>query len=101
EDVVPQLEGLAEILQSERMLLHRRLAVEVRDATGREHAVVVVEARRVRERQLLGIEIDLHDFALSEADVRSAPEHLAERRRDLRRVQQAARDLIQEWREEV
>ena len=50
---------------------------------------------------MLRVEVDVHDLALAEPEVRSAAEHFSERRRDLRWIQQAARDLIEEWREEV
>ena len=46
-------------------------------------------------------EVDVDDLALAVANVRRAAEHLAQRRRDLRRGQQAARDLVQQRREQV
>ena len=46
-------------------------------------------------------EVDVDHVALPVPDVGRVAEHLAHRRRDLRRVQQAARDLVQQRREQV
>ena len=43
----------------------------------------------------------LGDVALAVANVARVAEHLAQRRRDLGRVQQAARDLVEQRREQV
>ena len=79
----------------------RVVAVVVRLAPRREHELVVIERRAVGETELLLREVDVDDVALPVVHVLGVAEDLAYRRGDLRRVQQAARDLVQQRREEV
>ncbi len=101
EHVVAELQRLAEILQSERVLRDRIVAVVVGRAAGREHELVVRQGRAVGEPHLLFGEVDVDHVALAVPDVGRVAEHLAHGCGDLGRVQQAARDLVQERREEV
>ena len=101
EDVVPQLQRLAQILQSERVPANAVVAVVVRLAAGRDDEIVVRQVRAVGECDVLLGEVEAGDLALAIAHVRHTTEHLPQRRRDLRRVQQAARDLVEQRREQV
>ena len=80
----------------------RVVAVVVGGAARREHERSRTRAsRRRRGARACCVEVDVDDLALAVADVRRAAEHLAQRRGDLRRVQQAARDLVEQRREQV
>ena len=101
EHVVAQLQRLTEILQPERTRRDRLVAVVVGDAARCQHQLVVIEHFAVGERHTLAREVGVDHFALAVADVRRAAQHLAQRGRDLRRVQQATGDLVEQRREQV
>ena len=101
EHVVAELERLAEILEPQRTVRDRVVAVEVGRAPRCEHERVVFERGPVGEADGLLIEVDVDDVAQPVPHVRRAPEHLADRRGDLGRVQETARHLVQQRCEEV
>ena len=101
EHVVAELERFAQILEPERVLGDLVVPEEVRAAAGREHELVVLQRVAVAEPHDLRREVDVHDLAQPDPHVRRPPEDLPERRGDVARAQQAARDLVQERREQV
>ena len=102
EHVVAQLQGLSEILETERAFGDRVVAVVVGGAAGREHAVRRTAAwSRRRAVRCCAAKSTSTTSPWRYRTFGASAEHLAQRRGDLRRVQQAARNLVQQRREQV
>ena len=77
------------------------VAEVVRATAGCEHDSSYGSVAPSASRTTCAVEVDVDDLALAVPHVRRAAEHLAQRRGDLGRAQQAARDLVQQRREQV
>ncbi len=101
EHVVSQAHRVAERLERERRLRHGVVPEPVGLAPGREDEVVGRDLGAIARADRPPGEIDVRDERLPHAHVARVAEHGAERIRDVRRIEQRRRDLVEQRREGV
>ena len=101
ENVIAELQRLAQVLEAERLTLDGVVAEEVRAAAGGDHEVVVRNRAAALRTHVPPLPVDADHVGLSKAHVGRPGEHAANRECDVARVQQRARHLIEQRRKHV
>src|SRR5260370_5195948 len=100
QDPVAQRKAFIQQLQAECMPRQRRIAEEVALAAGRQNQVVVRQVAAIGLQDPV-IQVDAGYFGLPEPNSGERPDQLADRPRDLARIEECRSHLVEQRREEV